>query len=351
MVLLLASVSAVLFISAICSLFEAVLYSVPSSHVEAMAHQGRSAGRILQKLRDTRYVDRPISAILSLNTLANTGGATLAGIAFVQVYHDVPEGYFTLFITMAVLIFSEVIPKTIGVVYSRPISGYIARPLLILTWVMMPLIVLCRVATKAVSKGRDQDDVSGDDLVVMARLSLRTGAIDHNEAGVIQNIVLLKSRTAHDVMTPRTVVFSLSDKLTIGEASEQAGSWPHSRVPVYEDDFEDIVGIVIRRDALHAIAGDREDTRLSEIMRPVHFVSESTSLDRILQMFLERRQHLFVVIDEYGGLSGVITLEDILEEILGHEIVDEFDEVADMRELARRRRQQVTRPYQHPPAG
>jgi CBS domain containing-hemolysin-like protein len=350
MVLLIGSVSVVLFISALCSLLEAVLYSVPVSHIESLSQSGKPSGQVLKKLRDSNYVDRPISAILSLNTIANTGGATLAGVAFVNVYGDgIQEVYFTIFITLTVLIFSEVIPKTVGVVFARPLSTWIALPLQWLTWGLAPLVYMCRGATRMLSRGKVDEGVSGEELTSMARLGRRSGTIDLNESRVIENILLLKAKKAREVMTPRTVVFSLSDKLTVAEANDQAGVWPHSRVPVFADDHEDIVGIVHRRDALQAIAENRGDTKLSDIMRPMHFVIETAALDRILQMFLERRQHLFAVIDEYGGLSGVLTLEDILEEILGREIVDEFDEVTDMRELARRRRQELMRERRQPP--
>ena len=166
-------------------------------------------------------------------------------------------------------------------------------------------------------------------------------SIDADEALVVQNILSLKSRVVREVMTPRNVVFALSDELTVAEAYKETGIWPHSRVPVYNKDFEDIVGIVIRRDVLSALASGRTDVRLSELMRPVHFVVETSSLDLILKMFLERRHHLFAVIDEYGGFAGILTLEDVLEEILGQEIVDELDQVDDLRELARKRRQQT----------
>ena len=175
----------------------------------------------------------------------------------------------------------------------------------------------------------------------MARLGQRTGAIDRDESRIMQNILSLKRKTVRDVMTPRTVVFALNADLTVDQAQNETGIWTHSRIPVYDNEFEDIVGVVLRRDAFKAHAEDQGSTVLTNLMRPVHFVAESFTLDRVLKTFLERRQHLFAVIDEYGGLAGIVTLEDVLEEILGREIVDEFDPVTDMRELARRRRRQV----------
>lgn len=339
---LIISVLAVVLISATCSLFEAVVLSSPLSHVEKLAQDGHKAGIIFRRLR--QKVDRPLSAILSLNTIANTGGAAIAGGAFLRVFGT--EGgydiYFQIGLTFAVLFLSEVIPKTVGAVYSRPMTIWIARPLYLLVVLFRPLIALTGLATQAVSRGADQaHDVSGEDLQSLAKLGARTGAIEADEARVIENVLNLKEKQARDVMTPRTVVFALPETSTVETARRESGTWSHSRIPVYADEFEDIVGIVLRRDILAALARDRDQTQLSVLMRPVHFVSESTDLDRILDTFLEKRQHMFAVIDEYGGLAGVLTLEDVLEEILGVEIVDELDQVEDMRELARRRRQQT----------
>ena len=334
------AVGAVIVVSALCSLFEAVLYSVPVSYIETLNQEGRASGRILTDLR-LRGVDRPISAILSLNTIANTGGAFIAGAAFLKVFGDEWSIYFTISFTLAVLIFSEIIPKTIGVVFSRALASTVAYPLQILVWVLAPLVRLCRVVTGVFSQENASEQISEQEILVMAHLGQRTGAINPDEARIVENILSLKRRAVRDVMTPRNVVFALGADLTIEEAHQKAGIWSYSRVPVYEKDFEEVVGVVLRRDALNALTEGRGDIRISELMHPVHFVAETFALDRVLRTFLERRVHLFPVVDEYGGLAGVITLEDVLEEILGREIVDEFDTVTDMRELARQRRRDV----------
>ncbi len=346
MIELIIVVVAVIVTSGMCSLFEAVLYAVPISHIETLAQSKTTSGLILRRLRQT--VDRPISAILSLNTIANTGGVSLAGFLFATAVLGEETGgesftgiVFSVVMTFAILFFSELFPKTIGVVYARSLSSFIARPLQLLVWIFTPFIFLSRLATRLVAKEQQEQDISDEELISLARLGRRSGALDPTEARVIQNILSLKSKTAENVMTPRTVVFSLKDDLTVEEARNRRGIWSHSRIPVYEKDFEDIVGIVLRRDILAALTDDRGSSKLSDLMRPVHFVAESHSLNRILHLFLEQRQHLFTVIDEYGGLAGVLTLEDILEEILGSEIVDESDRVDDLRALARRRRRQT----------
>ncbi|MFO7739170.1 MAG: CBS domain-containing protein, partial [Desulfatiglandaceae bacterium] len=160
----------------------------------------------------------------------------------------------------------------------------------------------------------------------------------------IENILTLQNKRVKEVMTPRTVIFSLSEHLTLAQAIAVPTQWEHSRFPVYDENMEDMVGIVLTKELLSiALSQGKTDMRLTELMRPVHFVAETAKLNTVLMEFLELRQHLFVVLDEYGGVSGLISLEDILEEILGREIMDESDEVADKRELARRRRSRLVR--------
>jgi len=336
---LILAVSLAVSISAVCSLFEAVLYSVPLRHIETMAQAGKPGGRILKNLR--RHVERPISAILSLNTIANTAGAAFAGAAAVAVFGNQWLGYFSALFTLAILLFSEIIPKTAGVVYGRSLVAVVAYPLNGLVWVMTPAIWLSGLVTRLISHGKREEAITAEEIQVMARLSRRTGGILFYQEQTIERILTLQEKMAKDVMTPRTVIFSLSEHLTLQEAIAAAGGWEHSRIPVYDRGIEDVVGVVHTREILIALSEGNKDKRLAELMRPVHFVAETAKLNEVLSEFLELRQHLFAVIDEYGGLSGLICLEDILEEILGREIVDESDEVADKREFARRK--QVTK--------
>lgn len=336
---LLLTAALVIIISAGCSLTEAVLYSLPISHVESLAEAGRPSGKILKRLRQN--IERPITAILSLNTIANTAGAALTGAMAARVFGSAWVGLFSAFLTLAILLFAEVIPKTAGVVFNRSLAPIVARPLAFLVWLLTPAVALCSLVTKAVAGKKSGDSVSEAELLIMTRLGLRRGVIDKDEARVIQNILSLERKSAHDAMTPRTVVFSLSSELTVAAARDEKEITTHSRIPVYFGKGEEIGGIVYRRDIMRAFADGKAEQKLETLTKPVHFVQEKTRLNRVLQMFLERREHMFVVIDEYGGLAGVITLEDVLEEILGQEIVDETDQVADLRALAQERRRQV----------
>ena len=339
MIELILAVSLAISISAVCSLFEAVLYSVPLRHIETMVRANKPGGRILKELR--RHVERPIAAVLSLNTIANTAGAAFAGAAATAVFGHQWLGYFSALFTVAILIFSEIIPKTAGVVYGRSLVGFVAYPLKGLVWIMAPAIVLTRFLTRLIRRERRDEAITAEEIQVMAHLSRRSGGILFYQEQIIDSILTLQEKMVKDVMTPRTVVFSLSEHLTLQQAMVAAGGWEHSRIPVYDEGIEDVVGMVHTKDILMALAQGKNEKPLSELMRPVHFVAETAKLNEVLAEFLELRQHLFVVIDEYGGLSGLISLEDILEEILGREIVDESDKVADKRELARQRRRKL----------
>ncbi|MEE2657465.1 MAG: hemolysin family protein [Candidatus Latescibacterota bacterium] len=333
---LIIAVSAAVGISAMCSLFEAVLYSTPIGHLESLAESGSPTGRIMRSLRSN--VDRPIAAILSLNTIANTAGAAVAGAAAAQVFGDANVGYFSAFFTLAILMFSEVIPKTTGVVYNRVLVKPVARPLQLMVWVFSPLIWFTGAVTRLIARGRTQEDVSQDELLTMARLSRESGVIESSEAMVIENILSLEGKAVNEIMTPRTVVFSMAASMKVEEVRDRIHVLNHSRIPIYDKDADDVVGMVLRHELLTALAEGKGEQRLDQIMRPVDFVAATLSADRLLRRLLERREHMVLVVDEFGGLSGLVTLEDVLEEILGTEIVDEFDTATDMRELAHRRR-------------
>ena len=338
---LIIATGAVLGISCLCSLLEAALYSLPPSQVEMMASQNSTSGKILKKLKDD--IQRPISAILSLNTLANTGGAVVAGAAFVGAYGTDNEIFFTGGLAIAVLIFSEVIPKTAGVVYARSLARFIARPIQWMVWFFTPLIWLNRIVTRLITSDSEAIQViSAEEIETIARMSRQSGAIAPEQERVISNILHLHTLRARDIMTPRTVVFSLDRNATLAEARQEAGQWPHSRVPLYSENKEQIVGLVLRRDVFNALADGRDSVKLADLERPLHIVPESARAHQLLQEFIRRREHLFAIIDEYGVFSGIITLEDVLEEIVGEEIVGEFDPAVDMQERARSRSRSIT---------
>jgi len=325
-------------VSFLCSLCEAALYAVPMGAVESMVHEGKLYGRLLKKLK--QHVDKPIAAILSLNTIANTAGAVLTGAVFVSIYGEHWLWAFSAAFTVLILFFSEIVPKTIGVVYSRSLGRFVVWPIQFFVWSLSPLVWLITRSTSLIVPKKRQT-ITPQEIMSLARLSREEGSIAFMEENIIQNILVLRKKKAGNIMTPRTVVTSLDADLTLREAHEKSQGWPHSRVPVYKENNEDIVGFVLRRDVFNAMCDGQGERKLSEIMVPIHFVPETVRADELLKQFLEKRQHLFVVVDEYGGMAGVVTLEDVLEEIIGREIVGESDPAVDMAEMARRRRRQI----------
>lgn len=326
-------------VSAACSLTETVLYSVPWSHIEKLRQQGRASGSLLFEMRS--HVDKPIAAVLTLNTIANTAGSAVAGAAFMAVFGPQYMGAFAAVFTVLILALGEITPKTLGVAYAAPLSTVLAHPLSWMVRLLSPVVWVTGLLTRLLTPQTSSAQLSEDDIRAVASLSRQAGRIQPYEERAIRNILSLDQKHVYDIMTPRTVVFSLPVEMSVEEACRIPELWHFSRIPVYGENNEDVVGIVERRSLGQALAAGATRSRLGEIMQPLHFVLESVTLDKLLQEFLEAHTHLFAVLDEYGGLAGVVSLEDVLEEILGHEIVDESDSVADLQALARQRRQAV----------
>jgi len=334
------AVGSALLVSTTCSLFEAVLLSLTTSQVEMMIDTHPRQAENLKKLKEN--IEQPITAILTLNTAAHTIGATVAGASAVTLFGQNGLIWFSLTFTLVILLVTEILPKTIGVTFARQIGPYIVVPLKTSIAVLKPLIWVAQLMTRLVPNSQKSHQISAEELKTIASLSRKSGEIEADQEKVIANILQLGSKTVRQVMTPRTVTFSASQTLTIKEAARLEGKWRmHSRVPVYDGEPDNVVGIVLSQDVLMAAAVGQDTLKLSQIMRPVHFVPETAPLDRIFIDFFERYQHLFVVVDEYGSVTGVISMEDILEEIIGREIVDESDKARNMRELAMIRKKKL----------
>lgn len=327
------SVSLAISVSALCSVCEAVLYSITSSQVEMLRKKGSSAAEHLQNLRAD--IDEPITAILTLNTIANTIGAAIAGAAAAKLFGDENLILFSSIFTLSILLFSEILPKTIGVTYAYTLAPVITYPLRAMVFVLKPIVWVCRMVTRMLPQ-KDEEAISGEELQTIASLSRESGDLEENEEKVINNIIDLKSKIVRQVMTPRTVTFSMDEQNKVAEAQELLKKFgSHSRIPVYREEPNNVSGIVMLKDVLQLAADGKKNAILSNIKIPAHFVPETAPLNRILIDFFDRRIHLFVVVDEYGTMTGVISLEDVIEEIVGQEIIDETDNTQDMRELAR----------------
>ena len=332
---LIISVSLAITVSALCSICEAVLYSISASQVEMLKRNGNPSAEHLQNLR--LDIEKPITAILTLNTIANTIGASVAGAAAAKVFGQENLILFSAVFTFTILVFSEILPKTLGVAYAYKLAPILTYPLRAMVFVLKPVLLLSKLMTKLLPQ-RVEDSISSQEIQTIAALSRQSGDIEENEANIINNILELKDKIVRQVMTPRTVTFSINEHITVGNAMATLTELSsHSRIPIYTREPDNVTGIVMRKDILQAAAEGKNKLTLARFKRPAHFVPETAPLHRIFMDFFDRRQHLFIVVDEYGTMTGVISMEDVIEEIVGREIIDESDKAKDMRELARSR--------------
>lgn len=336
MLQLIISILLAIVISALCSMAEASFYSISSSTIETLQKNGKKSGKALFKIKNR--IEHYIASILILNTIANSIGVVFATDASQKLFPEVPLILISGVLTILILLFAEVIPKTLGVHYSLKIATLLSIPFIFITKLMYPIIYLTILITKNLTPNKSNKTIyTPQEIESLASLSLKEGAIDQQQAKVIHNVLRLKLNNVRSTMTPRTVVFTQHQDLTIEESIKKNGNWNFSRVPIFDKDNEDLVGHVLRRDIYNALANGQENRKLKEFIRPLLFVPESLNNDQILRKFLSQHTHIAAVVEEYGGFAGIITLEDVLEEVLGKEIIDEFDTVIDMQEVARKK--------------
>ncbi len=332
---------ATLGISAICSLFEAALYSTRVVSLEADRNGPRKkvAERMI-KLKGN--VSAPIAAILILNTIANTAGCTLAGVLAARVLSPGWVSAYMAGLVVGILFLSEIIPKTVGAVHWRGIWPFIVGPIRMLLTLMRPLIAMIQHLTNLITHGQQVSSVTEEEILAIVRMGAEEGHISEEEGDMVRNIINLENQHAKDVMTPRVVIFTLDAKMSAQEASEQVKDLGFSRIPIYQDHPENITGYILRLH-IHAALAQDPTQPLHSFAKPIGFFPESANCLSLLNQFLKQRRHIAMVADEYGGLAGLLTLEDLVETLLGSEIVDETDHDIDMQSVARRRRDQNDR--------
>lgn len=340
MTLFVLAVATVLVVSALCSLSEAALYSVRMPYIRQMVDGGSRAGTVLAGFKAN--MDRPITAILIVNTAANTAGASVAGAQARQLFGEGAVLWFSALFTLSVLFFSEIIPKVAGVTYRRVVSRTVSVPLDVLIRLLFPLVWLSRQATRLLQHSEPQPFAPEDEVHQIAMMSAEEGSILPIEADLVQNVLRLNEVTARDIMTPRTVVFKLEASSTVRDVADEVARMPNTRIPIFhEADPEHWIGWVLRSDVLACLARDEFDVTLITLSKPLSFVPEVVPGHRLLSQFLKRRTHIQAVLDEYGGVLGVVTLEDVMESLLGQEIVDETDLVVDLQHEARQQGQKI----------
>ena len=319
-------------LSALCSMLEATLLSTPLSYISGLEDQGVKGAQRLKKLKQSP--DRPISAILCLNTIANTVGASIVGSLVYEVYGDPLVGVFSTVFTLAILIFSEIIPKTIGTSYWRTLAIPASAIISSMIFITFPLVWVLEHVTRLISSGSTQVSVSREDISAMVSVAVEEEVIETEEKKMIQNLLKLDEITAHEIMTPSTVVEMAEGQMTIKEFYDS--DLTHSRILVYDEENDDyVIGYVLRQAVLEKMAEDKFTTTIRDISRPILSFPEEEPVGNIWEKFLEKKEHISVIIDEYGTFRGIVTLEDVIETMLGQEIVDETDEVVDMQEYAK----------------
>ena len=337
MTILLVVVGLTIFISFQCSLYEATLYSTRMGTLEAAKSGKKHRGGALRMIQMKRDISVPVSAILVLNTLANTAGATIAGMYAHEVLGGGLVPVFSILFTLAILFIAEILPKTVGVVYWRDLWPYIVLPLHLITKALYPAVFVTRKFADLFTGGRHPPPVSEEEILGVIRLGAREGEITHMESRMLHNIIELENKPVRDVMTPRTVIFSLDSGLPVGQALKEANKGGFSRILVFENDRDQLIGYVMIHDLSSAEALEKPDTPLRQCVRSISFFPEDSTCLTLLTHFLKRRSHIAIIQDEYGSVRGLVTLEDLLETVLGTEIVDETDRVTDMQKLARKR--------------
>lgn len=334
MALLITYVLIALGFSFLCSIAEAVLLSVTTAHVELLEQEGNATGKRLRRLKQD--INKPLAAILTLNTIAHTIGAAGAGAQAVAVFGNQFVGLASAILTLLILVFSEIIPKTLGAVYWRQLSPLTALLLKYLVLGLYPFVKLSEFLTRGLAVEKTLNGFSREEFAAMADLSSREGQIAEQESHILKNLLLLSHTPVTVAMTPRTVIFSLAEHVTVEEFFHKYDQQPFTRIPIYRDDAENIIGFVIRSDLLLAQARGNGGLPLSNYRREIRAVPGTRSLSDAFNEFLELRVHIMLVVDEYGGVQGLITLEDVIETLLGLEIVDEKDNVDDMQKAARK---------------
>lgn len=335
MILLLIYVFGALFFSFICSIAEAVLLSITPSYIENLKSTAPEKARRIKRLRFVE-IDRSLAAILTLNTIAHTVGAIVAGAKATHVFGDAWIGLFSAIITVLILFFSEIIPKTIGAVYWKSLANPIAYLVAFLIKTLYPIIWLSEQVTKLISNNKNHHGFSRDEFIAMAGLGHRTGHINEHESRIIDNLFTFNVIYAKDIMTPRTVMVCYPETMDVETAFGALAESTFSRMPIYSEDMDDISAFVLKTDILMAQAKG-ENKLLSELKRELLTVIESTNLPTLLEMLLNQRQHIALVVDEYGHSTGLVTLEDVVETLLGLEIMDEVDKIQDMQIHARKK--------------
>ncbi|MBN1292589.1 MAG: DUF21 domain-containing protein [Candidatus Latescibacteria bacterium] len=332
MTVLIAYLISALTVSFVCSLLESVILSITHTHIALMIKNGINGGYLLRDMKNN--INHPLAAILTLNTVANTVGAAGVGA---QSYHLFGREWVALAsgtLTVLILVLSEIIPKTLGAVFWKQLSTPSAYLLKTLIFITYPIVIVLEKISRFVAQKGKTIKMTREELLVLAEIGLRDGILKKKEARIFENLLLLSEIQTDDILTPRSVLLAFQKDQTVGEVISSKEPIQFSRIPVYNKDLDDIIGTVLKSELIEAFYTGGENKTIEQFISPIFPVPESRSIADLLDDFINRKEHIFLVVDEYGGTAGIVTLEDAVETLLGVEIVDEFDSVEDMREFA-----------------
>lgn len=321
-----------LSLSFLCSVLEAVLLSTPMSYISMRENQGSKTATLMKQYKNN--VDRPVGAILSLNTIAHTIGSAGVGAESIKIFGEQYFGLISAILTLLILVLSEIIPKTIGASYWRSLAMPSTRIIRVLILITYPLVLLSELITKVFTPRGNQASMSREEVSAMVDVGTTEGIFRESESKLIKSCIALSGVKARQIMTPSIVVESACQDLTVKDFQAKQG-WSFSRIPVYAGDKDYITGYVLKDAVLKLLSEDQFHVKLSDLKRPILTFREEESVFQIWEKMLEKREHISVIIDEYGGLRGLVTMEDIIETMTGVEIVDEDDVAVDMQALAK----------------
>ena len=321
-----------LSLSFLCSVLEAVLLSTPMSYISMRENQGSKTATLMKQYKNN--VDRPVGAILSLNTIAHTIGSAGVGAESIKIFGEQYFGLISAILTLLILVLSEIIPKTIGASYWRSLAMPSTRIIRVLILITYPLVLLSELITKVFTPRGNQASMSREEVSAMVDVGTTEGIFRESESKLIKSCIALSGVKARQIMTSSIVVESACQDLTVKDFQAKQ-SWSFSRIPVYAGDKDYITGYVLKDAVLKLLSEDQFHVKLSDLKRPILTFREEESVFQIWEKMLEKREHISVIIDEYGGLRGLVTMEDIIETMTGVEIVDEDDVAVDMQALAK----------------
>lgn len=336
MTVLIIVVLTTILVSASCSLYEALLYSTRMGTLESAKTQETRPKLARQFIAMKKNISVPIAAILILNTVANTAGATIAGMYAADTFGAVFMPIFSILFTLAILFLSEIAPKTIGAIHWRKLWPMAVLPVTIMKTVLYPVIIVTEKFTGLFINRHKNPTITEDEILAMISLGTREGEISREEGKMVHNIIDLEEKTALEILTPRRLNFSLDIAMPIAKARELALEKEFSRIPVFKEERENIVGYVTVRDLCFSKNSDEFPTSLESIRRDIMFFPATTNCLSLLTSFLKDRLHIAIITDEFNGVAGIVTLEDLIETVLGREIVDELDKVVDLQKEARK---------------